>query len=131
MRTSETRTTRPFLNCVRRFAAVARKEYDMTRSIAVVVVPAFLFIAAGAAALQSSQQFPMMDAVAQKVIQKYQNASCADLMMKKTTTPTDEQAQKRVQAIEAMRDNPAMRQAFIDKVAAPIANKLFDCGMIP
>ena len=28
-------------------------------------------------------------------------------------------------------NNPAMRQAFIDKVAAPIANKLFDCGMIP
>jgi hypothetical protein len=24
-----------------------------------------------------------------------------------------------------------MRQAFIDRVAAPIANKLFDCGMIP
>jgi hypothetical protein len=116
---------------VRRLAAVARKEYDMTRSIAVVVVPAFLFIAAGAAALQSSQQYPMMDAVAQKVIQKYQNASCTDLMVKKTTPPTDEQAQKRAQAIEAMRDNPAMRQAFIDKVAAPIANKLFDCGMIP
>jgi hypothetical protein len=116
---------------VRRLAAVARKEYDMARSIAVVVVPAFLFIAAGAAALQSSQQYPMMDAVAQKVIQKYQNASCTDLMVKKTTPPTDEQAQKRAQAIEAMRDNPAMRQAFIDKVAAPIANKLFDCGMIP
>jgi hypothetical protein len=90
---------------VRRLAAVARKEYDMTRSIAVVVVPAFLFIAAGAAALQSSQQYPMMDAVAQKVIQKYQNASCTDLMVKKTTPPTDEQAQKRAQAIEAMRAN--------------------------
>jgi hypothetical protein len=52
-------------------------------------------------------------------------------MVKKTAPPTDEQAQKRAQAIEAMRNNPAMRQAFIDKVAAPIANKLFDCGMIP
>jgi hypothetical protein len=119
------------LNCVRRLAAVARKEYDMARSIAVVVVPAFLFIAAGAAALHSSQQYPMMDAIAQKVIQKYQNASCTELMAKKTTPPTDEQAQKRAQAIEAMRDNPGMRQAFIDKVAAPIANKMFDCGMIP
>ena len=55
MRTSETCTTKPFSIRVRRLAAVARKEYDMTRSIAVVVVPAFLFIAAGAAALQSSQ----------------------------------------------------------------------------
>ncbi len=103
----------------------------MTRSIAVVVIPVFLFIAGGAAALQSAQQHPMMDAIAQKVIQKYQNASCTELMMKKTTPPTDEQAQKRAEAVQAMRDNPAMRQAFIDKVAAPIANKMFDCGMIP
>jgi len=24
-----------------------------------------------------------------------------------------------------------MRQAFIDKVAAPIANKMFECGLLP
>jgi hypothetical protein len=30
-----------------------------------------------------------------------------------------------------LKSNPQMRAAFIDKIAAPIANKMFDCGMIP
>jgi hypothetical protein len=30
-----------------------------------------------------------------------------------------------------LRSDPARRAAFIDKVAAPIANKMFECGMIP
>jgi hypothetical protein len=102
----------------------------MNRLLAVVVVLVSVSVAAATTARQAAPT-PVMDAVAQKVIQKYQNASCSDLMVKKTTPPTDEQAQKRAQAIEAMRNNPAMRQAFIDRVAAPIANKLFDCGMIP
>ena len=102
----------------------------MNRLLLAVVVLISVSIAAVTTAQQSTPT-PIMDAVAQKVIQKYQNASCADLMVKKTTPPTDEQAQKRAQAVQAMRDNPAMRQAFIDKVAAPIANKMFDCGMIP
>ena len=102
----------------------------MNRLLAVVVVLVCVSVAAVTTARQAAPT-PVMDAVAQKVIQKYQNASCTDLMVKKTTPPTDEQAQKRAQAIEAMRNNPAMRQAFIDRVAAPIANKLFDCGMIP
>jgi hypothetical protein len=103
----------------------------MNRLLAVVVVLVSVSVAAVVTVAQQPAPTPVMDAVAQKVIQKYQNASCADLMMKKTTPPTDEQAQKRAQAIEAMRNNPAMRQAFIERVAAPIANRLFDCGMIP
>ena len=102
----------------------------MNRLLAVLVVLVSVSVAAVTTARQAAPT-PIMNAVAQKVIQKYQNASCADLMVKKTTPPTDEQAQKRAQAVQAMRDNPAMRQAFIDKVAAPIANKMFDCGMIP
>jgi hypothetical protein len=34
-------------------------------------------------------------------------------------------------AITQLRNNPNMRKAFIDQVAAPIANKMFECGMIP
>jgi hypothetical protein len=30
-----------------------------------------------------------------------------------------------------LKSDPQMRQAFIDKIAAPVANKMFDCGMIP
>ena len=34
-------------------------------------------------------------------------------------------------AIEELRSNPDMRQQFLNRVAAPIANKMFECGMIP
>jgi hypothetical protein len=27
--------------------------------------------------------------------------------------------------------DPQMRNAFIDRIAVPIANKMFECGMIP
>jgi hypothetical protein len=30
-----------------------------------------------------------------------------------------------------LRGDPQMRAAFINRVAGPIANKMFECGMIP
>jgi hypothetical protein len=69
----------------------------------------------------------MMDALAEKVVQKYQQASCEDLAAKKGQ-PRSPQEQK---VIQMLRSDPARRAAFIDKVAAPIANKMFECGMIP
>jgi hypothetical protein len=40
-------------------------------------------------------------------------------------------SEREQQAAQLLRDDPQMRAAFIDKVAAPIANKMFQCGMIP
>jgi hypothetical protein len=34
-------------------------------------------------------------------------------------------------AIQLLRNDPQMRTAFLNRVAAPIANTLFECGMIP
>jgi hypothetical protein len=33
--------------------------------------------------------------------------------------------------LQILRSNPQLRTEFINKVAAPIANKMFECGMIP
>jgi hypothetical protein len=33
--------------------------------------------------------------------------------------------------LDILKGDPQMRQAFFDKVAAPIVNKMFECGMIP
>ena len=78
-------------------------------------------------ALAAAQEFPIMDRVADKVIQKYQNSSCEQLWQKKGK-PKPEMEQR---VVQLLRSDPQMRQAFIDKVAAPIANKMFECGMIP
>jgi hypothetical protein len=65
--------------------------------------------------------------IADKVIQKYQQASCEQLWQQKGQ-PKSAQEQK---AIELLRTDPQRRIVFINQVAAPIANKLFECGMIP
>jgi len=35
------------------------------------------------------------------------------------------------EALQMLKSDQQMRSAFINKVAAPIANKMFECGMIP
>ena len=72
-------------------------------------------------------QFPILDMVANKVINKYQNATCEELWQDRGK-PKSEEEQR---VIGILRNDPQMQQAFINKVAAPIANKLFTCGIIP
>ena len=75
------------------------------------------------------QQYPIMDKVADKIIQKYQTSTCEQLWLKKSekAPPTPEEQR----AITFLKSDPQMRAAFINKIAAPIANKMFECGMVP
>jgi len=85
---------------------------------------ALLYVTTG-----SAQQYPIMDKVADKIIQKYQTSTCEQLWEKKSQkAPPSQQEQ---QVIQLLKGDPQMRAAFINKIAAPIANKMFDCGMIP
>lgn len=73
-----------------------------------------------------AQQYPLMNMIADRVVQKYQKATCEQLWQRKGKK-TDEEKN----LIQMLRNDPQMRAAFIDKVAAPIANKMFECGMLP
>lgn len=78
-------------------------------------------------AVAGAQDYPIMNRVADKVIQKYQNATCEQLWQERgQPKPPMEQ-----EAVQLLQGDPQMRAAFINKVAAPIANKMFECGMIP
>jgi hypothetical protein len=81
---------------------------------------AFAVIATGGVA--SAQQYPIMDEIAQKVIQKYRNSSCEQLWQQhgQPKSPREQEA------IQALRNDPQMRAALIERVAAPIANKMFE-----
>jgi hypothetical protein len=72
-------------------------------------------------------QYPILDMVASKVVQKYQSSSCEQLWQKKGEPKSPEEQR----VIDLLRNDPQMRTAFINQVAAPIANKMFECGMIP
>jgi hypothetical protein len=75
----------------------------------------------------SSAQYPIFDRIADKVIQKYQQASCEQLWERKG----EPKSQKEQEVIQALRNDAERRTAFINKVGPPIANKLFECGLIP
>ena len=59
------------------------------------------------------QQYPLMDEIADKIIAKYQHSVEEKKM------------------IQLLKGDPEMRQAFINNIALPITNKMFDCGLIP
>jgi len=89
----------------------------------------WLIVATGAmvAAGIAYAQFPIMDRVADKVVQKYQGMSCEQLWAQKSQ-PKSEEEQR---VIGFLKSDPQMRQAFVNKVAGPIVNKMFECGMVP
>jgi len=74
-----------------------------------------------------TQQHPALDTLANKVIQKYQQSSC-DQLVKQKSEPKGPEEQK---VVELLRNNPQMRTEFLNKVAPPIANKMLECGLIP
>lgn len=102
--------------------------------VAVLALVSLLFLGitllrANEAKPEPPQQYPIMDKVADKIIQKYQTSTCEQLWLKKSekAPPTPEEQK----AIAFLKSDPQMRAAFISKIAPPIANKMFDCGMIP
>ena len=95
------------------------------RSFITVAACLAIFVVAFAAPVQS----PVVDMVADKVIQKYQNASCQQLAQERAQpkNPTPEEAN----AVRVLHEDAQIRAQFINKVAAPVVNKLFECGLIP
>ena len=81
-----------------------------------------LFFASG-----SGAQYPLMDKVAAKVVQKFEQSTCDQLLAKRGQPKSAEEQQ----VVEFLRKDPARREAFLNRVAAPIANKMFECGLIP
>ena len=69
----------------------------------------------------------ILEMVANKVFGKYQNASCEQLWQQKAQ-PKSEEEQR---AVQFLRNDPQARTAFIDKIAGPVVNKMFECGMVP
>ena len=81
--------------------------------------------------IAGAQQYPIMDKLADKVIQKYQNASCQELQQKKSQPQTGKREMIEEKALAMLRADPQMRTEFLNRVAGPVANKMFECGMLP
>jgi phage-related protein len=103
-----------------------RKKMKKTASI----VAAFVLMSLGAASAQGGQ-FPMADMVAQNLVMKYQNSTCEQLWQERMQKQGQPKSPREQEAIQMLRSNPAMRTEFLNIIAAPIVNKMFECGMIP
>src|SRR5216110_988522 len=79
----------------------------------------------------NAQQYPIMDRIAEKVIQKYQTSTCEQLWQERAQKGKAPKPQMEQEALQMLKSDPQMRSAFINQIAATIANKLFECGMIP
>jgi hypothetical protein len=97
------------------------EELDMKRVFGLIA------IVAGITAGIAYAQYPVLDMVASRVIQKYQSSSCEQLWQKKGEPKSMEEQR----VIGLLQNDPQMRTAFLNQVAGPIANKMFECGMIP
>jgi hypothetical protein len=98
----------------------------MSKRVYLLALGAALFFAGVAIA-----QFPVLDAIADKVIQKYQQSTCEQLWQERAEKGKAPKPQMEQEALQMLKSDQQMRAAFINKVAAPIANKMFECGMIP
>ena len=94
----------------------------MNKSISVAVFVSVLIVAGAVAA-----QGMLVDEAADKVIKKYVVASCDQLKALRAEPPSE----KEKIALDLLKANPKARVAFVDKIAAPVLNKMFECSMIP
>jgi hypothetical protein len=94
-----------------------------------------IFLAALAAALLSATlaraDHPVVDKIAQRVIEKYQNTSCQQLAAEKALNQGKPKPPMEQRAIQMLHEDAAARAEFFNKISAPIVTKLFECGMIP
>ena len=93
-----------------------------TKLILALTLPA-AFAAGGVA----FAQYPILDAAASRVVQKYQSSSCEQLWEARSQPKSPREQE----LINLLRNDPAARTDFINRIAAPVANKMFECGMIP
>jgi hypothetical protein len=90
-----------------------------------VIVFALLIVGTEAA------DHPIVDKVADKVIQKYQTSTCEQLRQEQAEKAGKPKPEMEQRAIQLLHEDAAIRTAFFNKVSAPIVTKLFECTMIP
>ena len=96
----------------------------MRKSIGLAVLVSALIVS-GVGAVHA--QGMLLDYAADRVIQKYQTSTCEQLKQQRAEGPTE----KEKAALDFLRGDSQAREAFINKIAAPVANKMFECGMFP
>lgn len=95
----------------------------MVKSIAMALVVSASIVGGTAAHAQGM----LLDYAADRVIQKYQTSTCDQLKQARIEGPSD----KEKAALKFLHDDAQARVEFINRIASPVANKMFECDMFP
>jgi hypothetical protein len=84
----------------------------------------------GLAQLRNQLKNQIVDMVASKMVTQIQTDSCPEFaaMLKNAKSSSGSDSSK---AGGIMKNDPAARQRFINKVAGPLLNKMIDCDLLP
>jgi hypothetical protein len=96
----------------------------MNNALRVAALISVLVVTAASAAYAQGM---LLDYAADRVIQKYQTSTCEQLKQQRTEPQSD----KEKMALDYLRNDSQARVTFINRIAAPVANKMFECGMFP
>lgn len=105
--------------------AAAPRRLMRKRFWLLAIVPTILFAGAALA------DYPILDRIAGKVVEKYQRASCEQLWQERAEGQGKPKPEEEQRLVKFLREDPQARAEFFSKVSAPIVNKMFECGMIP
>jgi hypothetical protein len=81
--------------------------------------------------LAVAQQYPMLDRIADKVVHKYQGATCEQLWQERAAGRNKAKPQEEQRLVQFLREDAGARAEFFRRVSDPIVTKMFECGMIP
>ncbi len=88
------------------------------------------FAAPAAAQMRMGMKDKIVDSVANTMVNSIQSDSCAEFaaMLKKRKSGSSSSSSK---ASGMMKNDPAARQRFVNKVSGPLVNKMIDCDLLP
>jgi len=76
-------------------------------------------------------QFLAMEVISDKVISKFESATCQTLWEERAQGPNRQLTEREQRALQTLREDPRVRADFFNRISAPVLNKMFECGMIP
>jgi outer membrane lipoprotein-sorting protein len=79
------------------------------------LIALLLLIAAFPSGSAQESEYPMMDKIAQKVIEKYQKSSCEELKAQKEQPPDPQQAATKQKVVGLLKNDPKMREQFFEQ----------------
>lgn len=85
---------------------------------------------AGSAQMRMGMKDKIIDTVANTMVSSIQSDSCAEFAatLKKRKSGGSSSSSK---ASGMMKNDPAARARFVNKVAGPLVNKMIDCDLLP